>query len=206
MKGTTVFKNPINIFRLIPILFVLIGLGLLAGAYFNYRSTKEFLRTALPATGEVIGYERHTDSEGEISYYPVIIFTTAEGEEIEFTSSTGSGSRGYKIGSDIALRYDPALPFNASIDTPTDLWVGTGVLGFLGVAFTIVGSFVFWVFRPGGEMDRGVFSPSNQPEVEDVTLDEDFDFDEEIEADEETEADEQPRATPQFDEPKVTVL
>lgn len=176
---TNVFKNPINVFRLIPLLFVLIGLGLTAGAYFSYRSTQAFLRTALQTEGEVIGYERRNNSEGEISYYPVIVFTTAEGEEIEFTSSTGGSTRGYKIGTTVPLRYDPALPYNASIDSPADIWIATGVLGGLGIVFVLVGSGVFWIFRPGGKMDKTVFSPSDQASVTD-----DFDFDEEIEPNE----------------------
>jgi hypothetical protein len=156
-KEQTVFSAPQKIFRLIAAGFALIGCGLLAGAFYSYRSTEAFLATAVPATGTVIGYERHTDSEGEISYFPVITFTPEDGDEIEFTASTGGGGRPYKIGAPIALRYDPALPFNAAIDTPSDLWVGPIVLGFLGLIFTVVGSGLFWFFRPGG--------PSDPPEL-----------------------------------------
>jgi hypothetical protein len=142
--------------------FALIGCGLLAGAFYSYRSTEAFLATAIPTTGKVIGYERHTNSEGEISYFPVIAFTPEGGDEIEFTSNTGSGGRPYKIGAPIALRYDPALPFNAAIDTPSDLWIGPVVLGFLGLAFAVVGAGMFWFFRPGGPIDPS--EPALTPE------------------------------------------
>ncbi len=147
------FNDPIKLFRLIPLIFVLVGLGLLAGAVYSYRSTQEFLRTARTATGEVIGYSRRTDSEGEISYFPVIEFTPAGAEEaIEFTSSTG-GTRSYAIGARVPLRYDPALPFNAAIDSPGDLWLVAGVLGGIGALFTSIGGAIFWLFRPGGAFD-----------------------------------------------------
>lgn len=147
------FNDPIKLFRLIPLIFVLVGLGLLAGAVYNYRSTQEFLRSARTATGEVIGYTRRTNSEGEISYFPVIEFTPAGAEEpIEFTSSTG-GARSYAIGARVPLRYDPALPFHAAIDSSTDLWLAAGVLGGLGMLFTIIGGVIFWLFRPGGAFD-----------------------------------------------------
>lgn len=146
------FNSPHKLFQLLALGFALIGVGLLVGAALSYRSTREFLRTALPATGEVIGYERHNNSEGEISYFPVIVFTPEDGQEVEFTASTGSSTRSYKIGASIPLRYDPELPFNAMIDRPSDLWIATFVLGILGVAFSAVGSVGVWVFRARGPL------------------------------------------------------
>ena len=151
--GYAMVTDPIKLFRLIPLIFVLVGLGLLAGATYSYRSTQEFLRTARPATGEVIGYARRTDSEGEISYFPIIEYTPAGAEEpIEFISSTG-GTRSYAVGARVPLRYDPALPFSAAIDSPGDLWLAAGVLGGLGALFTVIGGVIFWLFRPGGAFD-----------------------------------------------------
>lgn len=146
------FDNPLKLFRILAVGFMLIGLGLIGGAVFSYRSTAAFLRTAVATTGEVIGYERRTNSEGEITYFPVIVFTPANGDEIEFTSSTGSSARGYAIGASVPLRYDPALPFSAAIDTPADLWLAAIVLSILGVAFTSVGGGMLWLFRAGGPL------------------------------------------------------
>ncbi len=146
------FDTPQQLLRLFAAGFGLIGLGLLAGALFSYRSTQAWLSTSATAAGTVIGYERRTDSEGALSYFPVITFTPANGDEIEFTSSTGSSSRGYAIGASVPLRYNPALPFDAAIDTPLDLWITAGVLGFLGLVFTVVGVGLLWFFRPSGPL------------------------------------------------------
>jgi hypothetical protein len=149
-----VFNTPQRLFRLFAAGFGLIGLGLLVGAFFSYRSTAAWLETSVAATGTVIGYERRTDSEGALTYFPVITFTPANGDEVEFTSSTGGSTRGYAIGASVPLRYNPALPFDAAIDTPLDLWIAAGVLGFLGLAFTLVGAGLLWVFRPSGSLFR----------------------------------------------------
>lgn len=150
------FDNPQKLFRLFAAGFMLIGLGLIAGACLSYRSTAAFLSTAVATSGEVIGYERHNNSEGEISYFPVIVFTAAHGDEIEFTASTGGSTRGYPIGATVPLRYDPALPYNAAIDRPSDLWLATIVLSVLGLAFTTVGGGLLWLFRAGGPLQPAV--------------------------------------------------
>lgn len=142
------FNPPTRLFQLLAGFFVLVGLGLLTGAALSYRSTTAFLRTADSATGEVIGYQRRDNSEDGIVYFPVIVFSTASGEEIEFVSSTGSSTRGYRIGAAIPVRYDPALPFNAMIDAPADIWLTVGVLGVLGVAFSGAGAAGVYFFRP----------------------------------------------------------
>ncbi len=81
------------------------------------------------------------------------------GAELKFTSSTGSSTRGYAIGAPVALRYDPARPVHAAIDTPVDLWLVTGVLTVLGLAFTAVGSGMAWFFRPGSPVVAGGSTP-----------------------------------------------
>jgi hypothetical protein len=53
----------------------------------------------------------------------------------------------------VPLRYDPKLPFSAAIDTPVDLWLVTGVLGGLGVVFTLVGGVMF---RFSGQVVRWI--------------------------------------------------
>jgi len=95
----------------------------------------------------------------------VITFTPANGDEIEFTSSTGSNAREYAIGASVPLRYDPDLPFNTAIDTPADLWLATGVLGGLGVVFILVGGIMFWFFRSSGALDKVAFGPAEQVSI-----------------------------------------
>ena len=157
------FSTPQNLFRLFGLGFALIGCGLLVGALLSYRSTAAFLSTAMPATGEVIGYDRRADSEGAITYYPVITFAPAGDDEIEFTASTGSSNRPYAIGASVPLRYDPKLPFNAAIDTPADIWLVTGVLGGLGVVFVLVGGGLFWLLGLGGAGRQPAFRVTSAP-------------------------------------------
>jgi hypothetical protein len=52
--------------------------------------TVQFVQRAEHASGTVIDLSRETDSDGEVTFYPVVRFTTAEGKEIEFKSSSAS--------------------------------------------------------------------------------------------------------------------
>jgi len=58
------------------IIFVLVGLGLLAGALFFFLRTRRSLATALTTTGTVVALVQGRGSEGDLTYRPQVAFTT----------------------------------------------------------------------------------------------------------------------------------
>jgi hypothetical protein len=123
---------------LLPLLFLLVGLGLSAGAAFAFARTKRFLAHAQQGQGEVLALEESRSQNGT-SYHPVVGFQTWNGERVEFRSATGSSSRSYRVGQSVPILYDPANPSDARIHGFMHVWLLTGILGFMGAVFTIVG-------------------------------------------------------------------
>ena len=68
--------------------FVVLGVGLLVGSVFAYRSTRAFLSSAVPAEGTIVAYAESRSSDGDLSYYPVVAFTPKDGTKVEFRSRT----------------------------------------------------------------------------------------------------------------------
>lgn len=113
---------------------MVIGLGLLAGGVYWTYSMKRFIANSVSTTGTVLRYNEHEDDDGT-TYHPVVQFATDRGEEITFESSTGSSFRPYREGQEIKVRYDPAKPRHAEINTVMDLWFGPVLLIVLGAFF-----------------------------------------------------------------------
>jgi hypothetical protein len=132
--------------------FLLVGLGLLTGAYFSYSSTKHFLAHAVDAQGTVIELERResTDSDGRSStmFYPVVEFQTDTGKKIIFHESSGSNPPAYAVGDSTPILYTPENPSEASINSFLSLWLGALIFSFLGSMFSLIGgSIVFSILR-----------------------------------------------------------
>lgn len=152
-----------KIVRLVFSIFLVIGLGLLAGSYFIFRHTRHFLQTAVPARGVVVENvykESNTITQGQgrllprgpsWSYYPHIRFRTTEGHEIDFVSSAGSTPPSYSVNEPVTVFYDPRQPYKAVLNSSGSLWGASIVLFVLGVAFTAPG-IGFFVWR--GASDR----------------------------------------------------
>jgi Protein of unknown function (DUF3592) len=73
--------------------FLALGVVMLIVGAVMFVRTVRFVAEAEHATGTVVDMSRDSDSDGTGSYYPVVRFVTADGETIEFVSSTGSGVR-----------------------------------------------------------------------------------------------------------------
>ena len=138
-------------------LIPLVGLALLATALWQVVIANRFKATARPAIGEVVSYIEYdsTDSKGYTShlYDPVIRFSTADGSSIEQRSGMGSSPQPYAVGQRLKLLYNPAQPTDYRINSPFQIYFAAGVIGFIGLMFTIVGLVVgFIVAGPHPEL------------------------------------------------------
>lgn len=131
-------------FNTLRVIFTLIGLGMLAGAFFSFQSTSSFLETAAAKTGVVTDllYSRSSDSS---AYYPVVRFEDEQGRPVEFQSSSGSNPASYSRGEGVRVLFTPGDPSSARIDGFFELWGVTLIVGGLGMAFFLVGGGMFVV-------------------------------------------------------------
>jgi hypothetical protein len=124
---------------IIKYVFSLIGLGMLVGAFFWYKSTNEFLADAITAEGTVIEL-RLSRSSDSTTYAPVVNFITQDGETITFVSSVSSNPPSYRVGEKADIFYLPADPYDAKLDGFFSLWGGATIVGGMGGLFFLIGS------------------------------------------------------------------
>jgi hypothetical protein len=129
------------------IIFSLVGLGLLIGAYFLSRNTREFLAVSKHARGEVIDMIREESTSGTGSkrrtsstYFPEIRFTSEDGVTVEFRGSSGSNPPSYHRGQSIDVLYNPSSPHDARINGWFELWGGAVICCVIGVVFLLIGT------------------------------------------------------------------
>jgi Protein of unknown function (DUF3592) len=137
--------------RWAPRVCLAFGVGLLVACPVAFVHTERFVAGAEHATGTVIDLSRETDSEGRVTLYPVVRFTTADGRTVQFLSSSGSSSPP-EVGDSVDVLYDPDDPRDAQLSGFFDLWLFPLVFGGLGIAFTTVG-----LFAPGFGLIAGRF-------------------------------------------------
>jgi Protein of unknown function (DUF3592) len=124
-----------------PQVCLALGVVLLVGGAIFFVHTKRFVAGAERTTGTVIDLSRKTDSEGEVAYYPVVRFTTAEGRTVEFVSSSGSSPASKSEGDRVEVLYDPDDPRDAKLSGFFDLWLFPLAFGALGGIFVFFGLF-----------------------------------------------------------------
>ena len=128
--------------KIIKYLFSIIGLGMLVGAFFFFQHTQDFLKTAVSAEGKVIDLVRSRSSDSTV-YKPVVKFTTLTGEQVQFTSSTGSNPASYSRGETVEVLYQETSPTKAKINGFFSVWGGTLIFSILGAVFFLVGFSIF---------------------------------------------------------------
>ena len=124
----------------IPILFGLIGTGLLVGAVALGLNTRSFIATAKHAEGTVTELlEKRDKDDGSITYTPVVGFTADNGAAISFTSSFSSRPAAYDVGEKVEVLYAPEDPNDARIRGFSSLWLGPTIMGGIGLVFAGIG-------------------------------------------------------------------
>jgi Protein of unknown function (DUF3592) len=111
------------------VVFIIVGAVLLV-------FTVRFVADAERATGTVVDLDRRrSSSDGALLFYPVVRFTTANGEAIEFVDSTGSRPPLETPGDRVEVLYDPDDPNDAELSGIFHVWLVPAGLLVLGSAF-----------------------------------------------------------------------
>lgn len=131
--------------RVLPPLFLAIGLGVWAAAAYLYTNTRQLVASGEHARGIVVALSRSGST-----YSPVVAFKTADGAEIEFVGKVGTSSPRFVKGQQLDVLYRPENPKDAHINAFLDLWGGPAFLTIFGAIFSLIGSafiFVPWKTR-----------------------------------------------------------
>ncbi|MFC3692804.1 DUF3592 domain-containing protein [Chenggangzhangella methanolivorans] len=120
------------IFALVGGLFTVVGAGL--GIYQNraYEGLRE-------ASGRVVANDYSRDSDGDGGYRAVVRFETADGRQVDIRSRVRSSPPAFDVGESVVVRYDPAVPDSARIDSFMERWFGPLIFGGLGGVFLAIG-------------------------------------------------------------------
>lgn len=128
-----------KVIAIVKYVFILIGIGMLAGAFLIYKSTSSFLAEAAKAEGTVVELAQSRSSDST-TYRPVVQFTSQNGQAIEFVSSIGSNPPSYSKGQKVEVLYHPTDPQNAKISGFFPLWGSSVFLGGMGGVFFLIGA------------------------------------------------------------------
>lgn len=123
--------------------FFVIGALFLVAGWKWYASQEKFLGTSKTAKGKVIELttvERNKIGKKKKSaLFPVVKFTTLEGQTQTFRSPAGSTPAAYEIGEIVDVVYNPLSPSEAQIMGFWSMWGGAVVCMALGGILMIVG-------------------------------------------------------------------
>lgn len=128
-----------GIFGAVALILLLIAAGLAV-------RTTSFLHGAASATGTVVSLQgrskcsSNSDHEQYCStvYAPHVRFTTPDGREVDYYSTSATSPPVFHEGQRVEIRYDPDDPTRARIYSFTDLWLAPIIVGGIGVIFALV--------------------------------------------------------------------
>lgn len=125
-------------------LFAVIGAAMLIGAIAIAVAQQRFRAQAVHAQGVVVehSYSRSNDSSSSGSggtYCPVVHFTDADGQQIEFIGSVCSQPPAENVGDTVAVLYRKGDPHDARIDSFLTRWFAAMIVGGIGSVFFIIG-------------------------------------------------------------------
>lgn len=126
------------VFGIPALVLLIIGFALIG-------NTATFLAQSTVTTGTVVDNEsrlncsRSNDRNQDCTpnLHPVVVFTSATGEEIRFTSDVGSGTALYAVGDQVQVRYPTHRPSDAEIDG-FQIWLAPVIVTGLGVVFGLI--------------------------------------------------------------------
>ena len=156
-------KNPpVSLSRLGILAMLALGLLLLGAAVYQIAVTTTWLKRAVEVEGTVVRMLSHTDKDGDVTFKPIVRFSTADGKTIEFYSSFSSNPPAYRIEQSVRVVYLPEEPERAAIRSFLSLWMGSLVLGLIGAILFGIGAVVLVA---GRRVSAGSRSPRRPPEL-----------------------------------------
>ena len=126
----------------------LAAFGLFAGAAWAYFSQQRKMQSRVPTNGTVVELAERPGNRSTI-FCPIVEFKVPSGETIRFTSEFGSRPASHTVGQVVAVRYDPADPQKAEVESDMSLWVGPLIYGFMGLIACCLSTIFLVVYASG---------------------------------------------------------
>lgn len=139
--------------RVVSIIFLIIGLGLIAGSGLWAVKQRQFVASASHAPGTVIDLvqrggsrsNRSGDDDSGPTWAPVVRYKMASGKTHWLTSGSSSNPPAYSRGDQVRVLFVEGKPETAIIDGWFSLWGAIAILGAMGLAFTGIGASTTWM-------------------------------------------------------------
>lgn len=137
-----------KVFLLLGAIFATLGLIAVGIGLWFYSESSAIADGGVNTRGTVIEMVRSRDSDGDVTYRPVVEFRDAEGTRREFTGRFGSSPPSYSTGESVSVIYDPDAPGRAIIDGFVGRYLFPLVFGGIGTIFAATGiGFLYFYFR-----------------------------------------------------------
>lgn len=138
----------------------LIGVGVAGFGVKALVDNQRFLAKAAVADGVVVGVkdvvERRQTGSGtnvqvveETQLYPIVRFTTARGQVVQFQAAPNSNPPHHRVGGSIGLLYDPANPQQVTFDTWRNRWGAGLILISAGLGLVAISAAIFMLLGSG---------------------------------------------------------
>jgi hypothetical protein len=140
--------------RILWVLFLLLGAGLLAGSGYAAWREVEFRRGAVETDGLVVemlaGSSRHSTGRTSRTYTPVFVFSLPDGTKRRVEGGVASNPPCCAVGDTVRVRYRPEAPEHAQMAGFMESWFVATLLGGMGAVFALVGFAVMGAGRRRG--------------------------------------------------------
>lgn len=135
----------LGIFRGIAVLMLLVA------AVSSYSVIAQVNREARAPASVVDTVVQQDYGETSVFSYPVVAFTDRDGQNHIVQVSEGSSPPAWAVGDAVTVRYDPAYPDGARIESWTSdllLWLLPGITGIVGIGFLLAALLVTRIMPP----------------------------------------------------------
>jgi hypothetical protein len=119
-------------------IFLVVGVVLLAIAAPLYFTEQAFLTHSIMATGTVVDF-RVDETEDPPSYCPIVEFSTQDGRTVRFNTEVCTSPSSKKIGDPVEVIYDPRNPKSVQTASFWGEYIWPLALGLVGLPFLIIG-------------------------------------------------------------------
>jgi hypothetical protein len=147
--------------------FLGIGALFLIIALLLWKNTRSFLARAQQTTGTVVELREVRDKDdGSSTWKPVVTFAAGNGRDITFAASFSSKPAPYDVGERVEVLYLADDPQEARIKGFSSLWLGTTILGGMGLVFAGIGAGILLGTRAGDKKKHYLMAYGNAIETE----------------------------------------
>jgi len=139
-------KSNANSSQVVGLIFMTLGLIMLAVVGYLLASHYKFTQRAISVTGTVIGYNNQLGRGDDSGMYSPMFEYSVNGIKRTYQSHSSSSSPEFEIGDTVEILVDPNDAQSVMVNSFLERWLAPSILGFLGALFTGLGYVVYRVF------------------------------------------------------------